>query len=284
MGLFGSKAKQVIEVSVEPSEAKPGDTVSVRVHVAGPPDEKARGVAAELVAKHHWASESTDEDNNVVVRWHDDVQVVAHSDLVPQGQALTEGDHVLSFTVPGDAMPSTAATLGWAARVVVHHRLGSHETDAPLTVVSEADPFANVATSPPTLLHDPAFHVEVDRRDVHPGDKVTGKVVLAPTSDVHLKALSVVLQLVRSDARDFSAKAGDRHTSISSPSKPVELARDLSLPAGATQTYPFELAVPADAVRTTRTLHTHMTWMVSAVGETKMLKANQLVHVVLHVH
>jgi hypothetical protein len=286
--LFGTKEKQAIEIIVDPCQAKPGDSISALVHIAGLPDDKARGVVGELVARHHWASESTvgdwtDPDREVVVTWHNDVLVAAQSELLAEGHALAEGDYVLNFTVPEDAIPSTPDAVSWAVRLVVHHRLASHVTEGPLEVVSEVNPNAGVATSPPTLAHNPSFRVDVDQRDLHPGDKVTGTVLVDPASDLHLKSLSVALELERTDFGGLNLSAGGRHTEIKRSSL-LDLAQELSVSAGVSRAFPFELALPADAVPTTRTPHTHMTWMVSTIGVTKVLKANQIVHVTLHVH
>ncbi|PRZ42770.1 hypothetical protein CLV47_104116 [Antricoccus suffuscus] len=282
MKLFGNHDKQTIEVRVDPAHVQAGGTVTATVRVTGPPDDKARGVAARLVSKHRWSSKSTDEDGDTTINVHNDIGVVAESTLIPAGQPVVEGDYSTVFVVPPDACRTVNGALGWAVQGVISHRLRSTTAECALQVNSNAKGHPEITARAPELVGGPAFHVEVSARDMLAGAKICGTVIVEASKAVTYKSLDVDLRLVRGDGQNVIAKGAQYSVFVRHGS--VHFAEQLSMPAGTAKAFPFELGVPADAVATLRSLHTVLTWYVVATGTTGALHADHQVHLALDVH
>lgn len=279
MKLFGSKQKQAVTVTVEPVQTKPGSTVQAMIHITGGPDDKARGAVARLVRHQHWSAQTTDSDGDKQASRRSDAVVAAEVVLAAAGEPIAEGDHPAVFVVPDDAVHSAAGAVEWAVEVEIDRRMaGDAKGHAPLTVLAPAERNTDHAMDDPTASGAPPFHVDLHRRTVRPGDRVTGTVVVRSEDDLSLKYLAVDLQRVRIDIEGGKLLKFVVHAS------PCTLAEGLAMPGGATKDYPFELTLPIDAVPTLRGPHTHFTWLVVASGINGRFKQNHSMSTQIQVH
>lgn len=281
MKLFGSKATQVLTVTLDGQTVRPGEPIRAVVHIAGDPDDKCRQAVVRMVCRHHWATETDDDDSSrTEVTWNDETVVVDEHELVPKGTSVTEGDYPVTFTLPDSAIPSSVDAVFWSVQGVVKRRMGKDVTGSLAFSVPTAEGLhAGVAHEVGIGQHDPAFEIAAPVRTVRPGGTLTGTVVVKPTVDVSYEKLVVDVQIARLDKEGsrVTHRTGGRFSQ-------VLLAEPLSVPAGAVKEFPFSVRLPDDASPTTYSSHTTKNWWLVASGMTKKLHRNQVFQLELNVY
>lgn len=282
MKLFGHAEKQAVEVTLEREQVEPGETVEATIRVTGPADDKTRTAVAKLVATHRWTAKTTDSDGETSLQVNNTVETVAECPLVPPGQPVGPGEYKASLTVPAEACRSVAGVISWSVQGVISHRVRSTTGRADLEVCSAGERHPEIASQPPKLVGPPAFRVDVPVRAVPAGGQIKGTVVVEPSVDVTFKSLRAELRLVRGDGRDVLGK-GIQY-SVFERHGTADLATGLETPAGETREFPFEFALPADAMATVRSRNTVLTWYVVVIGDRGGLHQNHEVYLPIDVH
>ncbi len=103
--------------------------------------------------------------------------------------------------------------------------------------------------------------IEVDRRVVRPGDRISGSVAVKANEDLEGRALRVKLRGRRSD------QDGE---GITYDGPVMDLAEPAELRAGATQSFNFTLNVPIDARASFQTVNNRLNWYVEVLVDRKM--------------
>src|ERR1700721_2386290 len=179
-------------VTAESSSTTTGGTVNAVVTVTGDPDEKVRGATARLVRT---ALRKTRETN---VFWghgyHDEIMPhdvdVAEVPLTDSGGKLATGNHVVSFVVPDDALPSAPKVVSWSVKAVIerHHGIDV-KAEAPVEVLAGPERFAAEATSEAWYDGERFLERELESRSLRPGDVIRGRILVRPTRALILKNL-----------------------------------------------------------------------------------------------
>jgi hypothetical protein len=248
-------------VTAEPSSTTTGTTVNAVVTITGDPDDKVRGATARLVRT---ALRKTVETDVFWRGYHDEVLphdvVVAEAPLTDSDGKLASGNHIVSFAVPVDALPSAVKVVSWSIKAVIerHHGIDV-KAEAPLQVLVGPERFAGEATSEAMYLGERFLELELQTRSFRPGDVVSGKILVRPTRALTLTRLTA--GLVRTIGTDNEGLVTQ-----------TVLDAQLELQAGDSSDYPFALRVPEDApptvlgTETTPPCASLITWEITAVA------------------
>ena len=260
---MSSKDAQKMTVTTEPSSTTTGGTVSAVVTIIGDPDDKVRGATARLVRT---ALRKTRETNVFMghgshneIMPHDDI--VAEVPLADSSGQLAAGNHVVSFAVPDDALPSAPKVVSWSVKAVIerHHGIDV-KAEAPVEVLVGPERFASEETIEPWYDGERLLELELQTRSLRPGDVIRGKILVRPTQALTLTSLIAGLARV----------VGGHGEAVATQSL---LDEQLELQAGDARDYAFELSVPEEATPTVLGSDTsppcasRITWATTAVAQ-----------------
>jgi hypothetical protein len=194
MGLFGSKVE--LEVSAEPTALSPGDEVRVRSEL-GEPDKKTRSARVRLVYVNSYRYEDTDSDGDRTTRTRNEEIVVAEEPLRGAGDngGPAAGSFETVLRVPDEVPPTVEDAVEWMVKVTIDRKSGRDvNEEIPVTVASAPDALA--AWSESSIKHpsEARMDIEVDRRVVHPGERIGGSVAVTANEDLEGRALRVRLR------------------------------------------------------------------------------------------
>ena len=261
MGLFGSRVE--LEVSAEPTALSPGDEVRVRSEL-GEPDKKTRSARVCLVYVNSYRYEDTDSDGDRTTRTRHEEIVVAQEPLsgADGNGGPPAGTFETVLRVPDDAPPTVEDAVRWMAKVTVDRKAGRDVAEEiPLTVASAPDALAAWAEGSCKHPSEARMDIQVDRRVVHPGERISGTVAVTASEDLEGRALRVKLRGRRSD-QDGEGVTYDGAVQ--------DLAEPAELRAGATQSFTFALNVPIDARASFQTANNRLNWYVEAFVDRKL--------------
>jgi hypothetical protein len=257
-----SKDLQKLTVTTESSSTTTGGIVNAVVTITGDPDDKVRGATARLVRT---ALRKTTETNVFWGRgYHDEILpydvVVAEAPLTDSSGKLAPGNHVVSFAVPDDALPSAPEIVSWSVKAVIerHHGIDV-KADAPVEVLVGPERFAGEASSEAGYAGERLLELELQTRSLRPGDVIRGKILVRPTRALTLTRLTAgIARIVGTDSKGVvTQRVLDEQTDVQ---------------AGDTRDYPFELTMPGDAPptvlgsATTPPCASHIAWATTAVA------------------
>jgi len=261
MGLFGSKVE--LEVSAEPTALSPGDEVRVRSEL-GEPDKKTRSARVRLVYVNSYRYEDTDSDGDRTTRTRNEEIVVAEEPLSGAGDdgAPAAGAFETVLRVPDDVPPTVEDAVEWMVKVTIDRKSGRDvNEEVPITVASAPDALAAWAESSIKHPSEARMDVEVDRRVVRPGERISGSVAVTANEDLEGRALRVRLRGRRSD-QDGEGVTYDGAVQ--------DLAEPAELRAGARQPFTFALNVPIDARASFQTANNRLNWYVEVFVDRKL--------------
>jgi hypothetical protein len=248
-------------VTTGSSSTMTGGTVNAVVTITGDPDDKVRGATARLVRT---ALRKTRETDVFWYGYHDEVRphddIVAEAPLTDSSGKLAPGNHVVSFAVPDDALPSAAEVVSWSVRGVIERHHGVDvKAEAPVEVLVGPERFASEATSEAWYDGERFLELELRTRSLRPGDVIRGKILVRPTRVLTLTSLTAgLVRVVGADSEAVVTQS--------------MLDEQLVLQAGDVRDYPFELTVPEDALptvvgsATTPPCASRITWAMVAVA------------------
>jgi len=276
MPLFGGK-KPTLTVTVEPDQALPGQAVNVRVDLEGELDDKVRGVSAGVECLNHYSYEYRDHDGDQHTR---NVTETIHEQavpLAPDGRPQP-GQHTVAVSVPAGVAPSADRVVTWQAWAKVDRPGRDVNEKAPLTVLAAPELRAVDAQSAPGS--EAAAEVRFDglsARSLRPGDRLTGTLTVTPREGVKVTE-------VRVEARAYKT-SHSRHGTLMAKLQDVTqtLAGAGELAVGQSQSWPFSLAIPPDAVPSLQTQFTTVRWQLVGVLARRM-RSDHMGWVDLHVH
>lgn len=192
MGLFrrGGRPKPVATVSVAPTLARPGDTVTVQVELGGEHDPELSELQIGIEAHGHWIRPGgSSEGVPLDLPHHREARAVA---AVP-------GGHRETFTIPSVGPPSAKGSFTVVARwVAVVRGEGARRLAEATEFVVVADPegAAPREALPVVALRaaDAAgLDIDVPRRVVA-GSPVAGVVTVVVHQDIELRAVTLGLR------------------------------------------------------------------------------------------
>ena len=242
--------------------ATAGEAVQVSIDI-GKPDKKVQGARLELVYQNTYREEERDVSHD-----SDDIgdgrrTVTKRTDVVAAMIPLFEDGTVQAgridreIVVPHDAPGSAADTVEWKLRAVVDRKMGNDaEAEEPFTVLSNPDALRSWAESSMPPSERVRMMLDVPTRLVKPGDTINGTLRIAPVQPVEGRGVRVQL---KRDRRDQDNK-GEEDTPVT-----VQLTGEGAMPAGADETLPFTLQVPADAPPSFRAQYNEQHWFVEGV-------------------
>lgn len=275
MGVFGSD--MTVQASVDRNAVHPGDVITVRVAVAGQPDDRVQGARVELACKNRYHKREREYNSDgpdherTVTREETFVAVWQPLPTDPGGGPVAFGEHTVTLQVPPDAPPTAYEPEGfgsmvkWEVRAILDRRMG-FDPDAMIEVQVFSLPhqYAHWAQSPPVAKsHEVPMGLEqLSTRILRPGDQITGVLTVSPRESAKARTVRVQLQRRRTDTPD-NMESQETATQ-------VELARDLKLEAGQTLQYPFQIPLPQGVPPTFAAAKSYMRWYLEAVVDRKM--------------
>jgi sporulation-control protein spo0M len=274
MGVFGSD--MTVQAAVDRTAVHPGDTVTVKVLVAGQPDERVQAARVELacINRFHKKERRHDPDGpddvRTVTREETFVAVWQPLPAAPDGP-VQFGEHTVTLQFPPDAPPTTFEPNGfgsmvrWEVRAILDRRMG-FDPDASIEVNVHSLPsqYAHWAQSPPVAKsHEvPMGLDQLSGRVLHPGDQVTGVLTVNPRESAKARTIRVQFERRRTDTPDNM-----EDTEVATQ---VELARDVKLEAGQALQYPFQIPLPEGVPPTFAAAKSYMHWYLEGIIDRKM--------------
>jgi sporulation-control protein spo0M len=253
------KSRSEIEVTLDRTEAVPGDTIRARVDATSF-DGSAEGARVELLYRNTYCTESTDNEGHTS-------KSKTRADVIVATSQLTIADLAtpfdVTFDVPASGPASADDLVEWCVRARIdRRRRRDPKTDAPLTVRATAESLAHVAGRPGGASSGAPVEVVVDQASGRPGDTISGRVQVRASERVKARAIEVRLRREHHDGVDRNAK----NFGV------VELLAPVDLGAGEAHSLPFSISIPADASPTIDARHSSVKWFAEAALDMRLKK------------
>ena len=270
MPLFRKKADVDLELDRDTIVA--GEPVRVRARVPEP-DTKTQGGQLQLLYRNTYKYEGHDNDGDRTT-YTTTKDVVVASEPLFAGGAMEAGEVDVELPVPPAGPPSDAKAVEWRVQLVLDRRMARDAKEhAGVTVLGGGEAYAAWAQRPPSIDGDVPMELDVEPRDVRPGDTVRGELRVTGASPLQCRSVRVQLRRRRVDQDGITDEETHAVT---------RLGDELELGVGETRAWPFELVVPPGARPTFEAEWNRQHWFVEGVLDRK-LRGDHVVRAELNV-
>lgn len=233
---------------VERTELAPGDEVraSVTAHRLG---DRSQDVRVELQYVNRYTHAVDGDVGTSSTGIKRTAVTVAGISLPPRDDTVE-----VVLRVPDDAPPTAEDSVRWRLRATVdRHRARDVVEDVDLVMHSAAGAYADRLLEPVQQPEGFTAQIDVDRRDLRPGDVVRGTTTVVADQPLDGPGLYAWVHGIR---------RGEGGTTRSYGGKSLALAEPVRMAAGVPQRYSFEVRVPEDARPTFVAQHSSLEWYV----------------------
>jgi len=246
-------------VNIRPETVTAGEDVECHIDVLDI-DKKVRAGWVELGYDNTHETSSTDTDGHS--------RTVETTDWVPvQTVSLFEGgvrrgDTVIHFAVPARGPSTVSNVIAWRVRALLDRQHGRDvSAEAELLVRPAPGMLRDRLITPAEMSTEIPITIEVANRELQPGGRLTGSVMVASSKTRKIRGLRVQLTRRRHDhAPGFSSKEHAVHAE-------VRLTDKRELRSGEPLTIPFEIVLPADAPECWEAEYNSQHWYLEAVAD-----------------
>ena len=273
MSVFSSDT--TVQLTLDRTDFRPGDSVEVRVVVGGEPDERVQAGRVELAYTNRYLARERDYDSRGgsrtrTVTRSESIVVASQPMPAPPGGGVALGEHRFTLAFPPDAPPSAhePARFGdivkWEVRGILDRRM-AFDPDATREVRLHSPPgqYAHWAQSPPVpKASECPMGLDVSSRTLRPGEGLRGTLTITPDESFKGRAVRVQLERRRTDTPD------DIESTETLPG--AELAGRTGFEAGQTVSFPFEIALDPGVPPSFSAAKSHLHWYLEGVVDRKL--------------
>ncbi len=281
---FRGGDRLALSLAVSPAEVAPGGGVVVRFEASGEPDPQARairvcleGTASYLVQVSRTHGEADRGDTSRTEEWRSYQLHEEERELPAQ-----VGPGEVTFTLPPDALPSSAGAVAWTVSARVD-RKGLDKVERETLDVRHGAEGLPSTRSPEQ--HEDGLTLDDVPVAVRAGDTLGGHLTISPRRDVGVTAVRIRLHrrvtytaAPQTDGSIYGDEGllstftfvGSGRITRDTKVAEVDLAGKRDFVAGSIERLPFSVDVPATAGPTTAHRYARVEWRVEAVLDRRL--------------
>lgn len=268
-----------VDLTVDGQAFEPGQSIACRVDVGGGGDDKLRALRVELAYKNTYYHRTRDMDDDGTDETRTSDNVVIATEKVPADDPSMSGDSgsfQFTLTIPEDVPPSAPKWVDWSVAAILDRRRARDRRESvPITILAREGGYAMWASSPQVCQEDNCdMQLDVSSRTARSGETLSGVLRVEPRRDFECRSVYVALEgRMRHEDNIVRDHGGAK----------VALSDRPSFSPGVPQDFPFQIAVPGDALPSLHAAHNQMRWHLKGICDRKLRGDNTVsVEIVVH--